>query len=56
MPKQWYQSKTIWIGILSIAIGVLSFLADNPDLGIFATASGIIGVVLRYLTSSPLEQ
>jgi hypothetical protein len=58
MPKPWYQSKTIWTNIITLAIFVLGQLAVIPD---FADVSkylvlvvAVLNIILRAVTSQPL--
>lgn len=59
--KLWFQSKTVWIGIIEIAIGVLGLVADflgkgdySPS-GYVLLATGVLTVVLRFLTEEPVS-
>ena len=60
MEKRWYKSKTVWLGILSILIAVLEFIAtflasgDFSPTAIVLGVSGLLGIVLRFLTSEPI--
>lgn len=60
MPKEWYLSRTIWIGVLEILIGCVGLVADFAAIGDYSTASsvllfsGVLKVVLRYMTTKPL--
>jgi hypothetical protein len=59
--KAWYASKTVWLGILEILIGILdavaTFLAtgDLSSTALVTLTSGILTIVLRKLTTQPLE-
>lgn len=52
--KSWYQSKTIWYGIISTLIGITAFIAANPKIGVIALINGILVVVLRTVTSTAI--
>lgn len=52
--KNWYESKTIWYGILSTLIGITAFIAANPKIGVIALINGILVVVLRTVTSTAI--
>ena len=61
--KKWYQSKTVWLGILTTLIGILGLVSDflgkptNTLQDITLLLSGVLGVVLRvWFTSQPLER
>ena len=60
--KKWYESKTIWLGILTAFIGVLGLVSDllgeptRAQQDITLLLSGILGIVLRVrFTSQPVE-
>jgi len=59
--KNWWESKTIWIGILQIACSIGFSLADFLNAGDFTGAAialfitGIVSIVLRFLTNEPLN-
>lgn len=43
--KQWYQSKTIWLAILTGAIGIVTALHTQfPMTGAFITATAILNM------------
>jgi hypothetical protein len=58
--KPWYQSKTIWAGIVEILIGVLGLLANFLAVSQFTPASitllfvGVLTIVLRKLTDTAI--
>jgi len=59
--KPWYQSRTVWIGILEIGIGVAGLVADQLTSGqdwtpvsIMAIIGGSLTIVLRVITEKPL--
>ena len=60
-PKLWYQSKTMWVGLLEVLIGVLGLVA--PFLGgkIYTPEAfvllgvGVLTIVLRQLTDKPIS-
>jgi hypothetical protein len=61
MPKQWWKSKTVWLGILTVVAGLLDVLyswivaGDFSSSGIVLLVSGAVGVLLRFLTTQPVE-
>lgn len=61
MPKQWWKSKTVWLGILTVALGILDVLyawlvaGDFSTSGVVLLVSGAMGVILRFLTTQPIE-
>jgi len=61
--KKWYQSKTVWLGIITTLIGALGLVSDflgkptSSPQDITLLLSGILGVVLRvWFTSQPVER
>lgn len=61
MPKKWYTSKTVWLAVLTIIAGVLDVLqawlvqGDFSASGVVMLVSGSVGVLLRFLTTQPIE-
>ena len=53
--KKWWQSKTLWMGVLVILGGVVEYIAGLPT-GVSATtvAVGIINIIFRFLTTQPI--
>jgi len=52
--KVFYKSKTFWVGIITIIIGVLEGIAANLDAGIKLTILGILMIICRVVTKTPL--
>lgn len=57
--KNWWASKTVWLGILELAIGGLSLLADSQFTrgdakAVLLATAGILTVILRFLTYRPM--
>ena len=48
--KEIWKSKTFWVGIISVIIGILQYVQGNIDTGSAITIEGIIMIVLRYVT------
>lgn len=56
--KKWYQSKLIWLGVLSLVLGVvleLELLPIKPDGPIMIALTGLITIVLRFYTNSGIK-
>jgi hypothetical protein len=59
-PKAWYASKTIWVGVIEVVIGVLGLVA--PFLGgkvytpeaFVLLGVGVLTILLRKLTEVPI--
>ena len=58
--KLWYESKTLWVGVLQIAIAVGMALAEFLNSGVYSPEAivlfvvGIMTIVMRYLTEEPI--
>ena len=52
--KAFYKSKLFWWGMVQIVIGVLSLVDGYITNGTAITASGIITIILRVLTTQPI--
>jgi len=62
VSKPWYQSRTLWLAVLTFVAGLVGFLqadefvAEYPQvvagLGI---ALAVVQVALRFLTSRPIK-
>ena len=59
--KQWYLSKTLWLNLLTTAVGVVGYLAgsdliaQNPALmAAFVSAQGVMNVILRLVTGKAI--
>lgn len=53
----WYKSKMVWLGIIQIALDVSNFLLTADLTGQrpgILVLSGVLTIVLRYLTKTPL--
>lgn len=60
LGKPWYQSKTVWLGIIEALIGSLGILATFLSEGDYTASSivllvvGVLTIVMRKLTEEPL--
>lgn len=52
--KPWYQSKTIRVAVIAIAIGVFQFIQGQIAAGGEVTVLGVVTVLLRLVTSTGL--
>ena len=58
--KAWWQSKTNWVALITIALGILGLLEnfmqqiESKYLYIVIAVIGILGLVLRRLTNKPV--
>lgn len=55
--KKWYQSKTLWYNIVTIALGIVQVVSDVYIIPteILTLVNGIGNVVLRFLTSTGIQ-
>lgn len=54
--KKWYESKTVWLGVITAIVGIFSFLESQyPEMGIFVTLSGVVGIIFRVFTATSIE-
>ena len=60
--KKWYQSKTIWINVLTLGVGVLAvftgseWIMQHPQAAaILVAVSGTMNMLLRLFTSTGIE-
>jgi len=58
--KKWYESRTIWIGIIQVLCAVGLIVADFLQVGNFTAPAfvlllvGILTIVMRFLTEQPV--
>jgi uncharacterized membrane protein len=59
--KPWWTSKTIWLNIITLAMAMLTFLADQPWYAAHKDAAaatltiiGVLGIILRFMTNQPI--
>lgn len=57
MDKKWWQSKTMWFGILVCLLGFLEQLQQVPNLppGVLVVI-GVLIVILRAITSTGIAK
>ena len=61
--KRWYQSRTVWVGIVEIALGITGLVADQlatgqewTALSVLAIVSGALTIILRKITEKPIRK
>lgn len=52
--KNWYTSKTLWVSVIAVLIGVLQYIQGNIDAGSQVTALGVLMAALRLVTKQPI--
>jgi hypothetical protein len=51
--KKWWESKTVWLGIITTIIGILTFIETQGEgLSLTMTAVGILNIILRTFTTA----
>lgn len=61
MTKKWYESKTIWVNVLTLVIAILTTVVASdvipPEIVLYITgiAVPILNVILRFVTDTPIE-
>lgn len=60
--KKWWKSKMVWVNALTVLVGVVGYVAGHevikeyPEtIAILVAVQGGINVILRFLTSKPVE-
>lgn len=57
--KKWYQSKTVWINVLSLLAAITASLMSDPAMSGHATniiiLNTTINILLRFMSSDKLE-
>jgi len=48
--KNWYQSKTIWVQIITMLLGLGLIFTEQYVEGITFTVAGVLNTILRFLT------
>ena len=61
MEKKWFQSRTVWANALMGIAGVITAVTTDGNLnpktvGILATVASFINIVLRMITTKPIEK
>lgn len=61
MFKKWYESKTVWVNVLTLVAGMVGYLAGHDLIADHASAvavlvaiQGGVNVALRFVTAKPI--
>ena len=61
MFKKWYQSKTLWVNILTLSAGMLGYFAGHnliqdhaSVMALLVAIQGGVNVALRFVTVKPI--
>ena len=52
--KVWYKSKTLWLGVVKIVLGIALAVCDQMLAGEVLTLAGIATIALRFLTTQAI--
>lgn len=52
--KPWYKSKTLWVSLLTTAVGVLQYVQGQIEAGSSLTIAGVVFAALRIITKTPI--
>ena len=52
--KEWYQSKTLWIGALTVMAGIATAVAADVAAGVPLTIVGLLNIIIRVTTKAEL--
>jgi|TARA_Y100000034_G_scaffold131452_1_gene192215 hypothetical protein len=55
MEKDWYKSKTLWMGVLQVVGGIAFGIADAMGTGMALTFSGVATIALRIITKTEIK-
>ena len=53
--KQYYMSKTFWLGVLQVSIGIAMGVEGALGSGAVLTVAGVLTIVLRAVTNSEIS-
>jgi len=54
--KHWWQSKSVWLGIVIVAGGIAEYLAGVPTGASISTIiAGSLSIVIRFLTNQQIK-
>lgn len=57
--KHWYESKTIWVNVISLVALILTSLLQWPELQEYAPqllgAVNVLNIALRFLTTGSIK-
>lgn len=53
--KKWWQSKSVWLGVLIVAGGIAEYLGGLPaGVSIPTALAGCLTIVVRFLTNQSI--
>ncbi len=53
--KKWYQSRSIWVGVLIVAFGISEYIAGlPPEVSIPTVMAGVLNIILRFVTKTSI--
>ena len=55
VSKEWWKSRTVWVGAVQVVAGLLLAFADYAGAGGALTLSGVATVLLRTITKTEVK-
>ncbi len=56
MAKPWYQSKTLWLGVIMCLGAIAEYIIGLPvGVSITQMISGILTIIARFITNTPVS-
>ena len=55
MSKQFWKSKTLWVSVLGLLAGVITWATGQIEVGASITLSGLVMTGLRLMTDQGVE-
>jgi hypothetical protein len=53
--KKWYESKTVWINLLTAIAAIATGVAEMLTTGEVVTLMAILNIILRFITKSKIN-
>lgn len=53
--KVWYKSKTLWVAIVTVGLGLLQYIQGELAVGAALTGIGIANALLRLVTKEAVK-
>lgn len=56
LSKEWWKSKTMWLNVLAIALGVGTAIQADLQSGVVITAGGVFNIIIRVYTNTQIKK
>lgn len=53
--KLWYKSKTLWVAIVTVGLGLLQYIQGELAIGAALTGIGLANALLRLVTKEAVK-